>query len=119
MAARQSIRKLRHWKQQYNKDAAFVWRKDVTWHGKKIKRGTKVSKTILEEMGGAKLRRMWESHTIELFEFQPTVMERAEPASFSFEQPESTEEEGTEEEAPAEGSDESEGESAEEEGDEG
>lgn len=62
-------RRLRHWKQQFDENAAFVWRRPLKWKGKTMKVGDKLSKRLIKEMGRAKLRRFWESHAIELCDF--------------------------------------------------
>lgn len=78
-----AVRKIRHWKQRYDKNAAFVWRKNTTWTkqtpGKRGRQvvfpaGSVVPTWVREAMGGAKLRRFWEAHRIELLEFnEPNV----------------------------------------------
>ncbi|MGB5810110.1 MAG: hypothetical protein WBG86_06240 [Polyangiales bacterium] len=72
-----SVRRLRHWKQRFNADAKFVWRKALTWHGKRMVPGELVSDEIIEQMGRTKLRRFWESHAIELHEFEAPDTSRA------------------------------------------
>lgn len=78
MAARKSkankpagrkVRSLRHWKQQYDENAAFIWRKRTTWGNKTFEPGDKVPAKVIEEMGRNKLRRFWEAAHIELAEF--------------------------------------------------
>ncbi len=78
----QTIRKLRHWKQQYQKNARFVWRKATRWpneHGKGdtlYPAGSFVPVWVQATMG-AKLRRFWESNRIELYEVQPGARDEA------------------------------------------
>ena len=68
--ARRKIRSLRHWKQRFDKNASFIWRRDVQWDGKRsFKAGDEIPQDVLDEMGPTKLRRLWESHRIELAEF--------------------------------------------------
>jgi len=68
--ASRKIRSLRHWKQQYDKNAAFVWRKSTTWNGVEFSPGDLVPAEIIAEMGPTKQRRFWESQFIELAEFE-------------------------------------------------
>ena len=72
------IRKLRHWKQRFNRKAAFVWRKETAWprheaNGKTTRvvfpAGSVIPPWVIATMG-AKLRRFWESERIELLEFE-------------------------------------------------
>lgn len=65
------IRTLRHWKQQYDPNARFVWRKAGVFEGKPFKAGELMTKKQQATCGKAKLRRMWESSAIELAEFEP------------------------------------------------
>ena len=62
------VRKLRHWKQRFDKGAEFIWRKAVTWQGKAVKLGTPIPVSLKNNR--AKLRRFWEAHVIELAEFE-------------------------------------------------
>ena len=74
-----AIRKIRHWKQRWDPNAAFVWRKETRWpkpskSGRTSTRvvfpaGSVLTPWVIESMGKAKLRRFWESHRIELLEF--------------------------------------------------
>ena len=73
------IRKLRHWKQQYDKNACFVWRRDVHWDADTdFKKGEPVPDGLINPV---KLRRFWESQWIELLEFEEVnvVTGRPEP----------------------------------------
>jgi hypothetical protein len=67
---RKIIRKLRHWKQRFDKNARFVWRRDVLWGAHQCRTGEPIPEWILKEMGRTKLRRLWESRRIELAEFE-------------------------------------------------
>lgn len=73
------VRKLRHWKQRFDKNAAFIWRKAVNWNGEEVQ----VADTIPQDLADnpAKLRRFWEAGIIELAEFEePNVVSgRVEP----------------------------------------
>lgn len=61
------VRKLRHWKQRFNPNARFIWRRPTTFFGTLYEAGTEVPEGLVT---GAKLRRFWESQRIELFEFE-------------------------------------------------
>lgn len=61
------IRKLRHWKQRFNENAAFIWRRSCTFGEVKVKAGDLVDVKLV---GRVKIRRLWESHWIELAEFE-------------------------------------------------
>jgi hypothetical protein len=67
------VRKLRHLKQRFHAKAAFIWRRPTSWprNGKAVDfpAGSIVPDWVIKDMGGAKLRRFWESHRIELAEF--------------------------------------------------
>ncbi len=78
----QSIRKIRHWKQRYDPKARFVFRRATSWplvtKDGKIKpgpdriqypAGSIIPDAVVKSMG-AKLRRWWEGHLIELHEFK-------------------------------------------------
>lgn len=66
--ARQAVRKLRHWKQRWNKNAAFVWRRKIMYAGELTEPGSPIPEALAK--APTKLRRFWESHTIELAEFE-------------------------------------------------
>jgi hypothetical protein len=80
------VRKLRHWKQRWNKNAAFVWRKRIKYAGELTEPGSPIPEDL--QKAPTKLRRFWESQTIELAEFeepdvatgQPHQAKAAEPA---------------------------------------
>ena len=65
---RKPIRKLRHWKQRYNPNASFIWRRKVTWNGKPCIPGGSIPDGLAADK--SKLRRLWESQWIELAEFE-------------------------------------------------
>ncbi len=70
---RTKVRSLRHWKQRFNKDAEFIWRRRVTYGGESCKPGEPIPDTLTANK--AKLRRFWESGTIELAQFEePNVL---------------------------------------------
>jgi len=60
--ARQTVRRVRHWRQRFNPEAEFVWARPVTFDGRHKKAGTKVDKRKLHPN---KLRRLWFSRFIE------------------------------------------------------
>lgn len=61
------IRKLRHWKQQFDKNAAFVWRRRMLYRGTLTVLGDPIPEFLASNK--TKLRRFWESQVIELAEF--------------------------------------------------
>lgn len=61
------VRRLRHWKQQFDKNAHFIWRKNVTYGTTIFVAGQRVPDGLIPT---AKLRRFWESRFIELAEFK-------------------------------------------------
>ena len=65
---RKPIRKLRHWKQRYNPNAPFIWRRRVLWGGKLTTPGDLIPDDLAANK--AKFRRFWESQWIELAEFE-------------------------------------------------
>ena len=66
---RRVIRKLRHWKQRFNPNVDFIWRRRVVFGNETYEPGEPIPKLLQENK--AKLRRFWESHWIELAEFEP------------------------------------------------
>ena len=62
------VRKLRHWKQRFDKNAAFIWSKSRTYAGVAFVPGDKIPDELNAHK--AKLRRFWESNVIELAEFE-------------------------------------------------
>ncbi len=70
---RKKVRTLRHWKQRFHKDAEFIWRRSVTYGGESYGPGDPIPDTLMANK--AKLRRFWESGTIELAQFEePNVL---------------------------------------------
>lgn len=61
------IRKLRHWKQRFHKNAAFIWRRQLLFQGNLTEPGMPIPEILAENP--TKLRRFWESKVIELAEF--------------------------------------------------
>ena len=58
----------RHWKQRFNSNAKFIWRRPARWDGKVRSVGSKIPKTLADNLG--KLRTFWEAGWIELAEFE-------------------------------------------------
>lgn len=61
------IRRLRHWKQRFDKDAAFIWRQARMFNGVMTVPGELVPDEVLKDRN--KLKRLWEASCIELAEF--------------------------------------------------
>lgn len=77
MALKQ-IRKLRHWKQRFDENAKFVWRRSVTWGGEPMVIGSKIPADLASNR--AKLKRFWASQIIELAQFdEPDVVTGLKP----------------------------------------
>jgi hypothetical protein len=67
------VRKLRHWKQRFNKNAMFIWRRPARFAGKAQRPGDPIPDELASNK--AKLRRFWESGVIELAQFEtPDVL---------------------------------------------
>ena len=62
------MRRLRHWKQRYDPNAAFVCRRPMTWDGQTYELGDRIPEGLAANQ--AKLRRFWEAGWIELAEFE-------------------------------------------------
>ncbi|UFK26765.1 hypothetical protein [Roseobacter phage RDJL6] len=72
------VRSLRHWKQRFNHNAKFIWRRPIIWQGETVEVGTPIPEDLVK--GRAKLRRFWEAGVIELAEFEdPDVVTGQEP----------------------------------------
>lgn len=70
---RRKVRSLRHWKQRFHRDAEFIWRRPVTYGGESCRPGDPIPDILMANK--AKLRRFWESGTIELAQFEePNVL---------------------------------------------
>lgn len=68
MAARP--RRLRHWKQQFDPNARFIWRRSTLFNGVEYVAGDVLSEDVILKMGVNKLRRLWQSSRIELHQFE-------------------------------------------------
>ncbi len=70
---RKKVRTLRHWKQRFDRDAEFIWRCPLTYGGECQRPGDPIPPALMANK--AKLRRFWESGTIELAQFEePNVL---------------------------------------------
>lgn len=65
---RKIVRKLRHWKQQYEKNAAFICRRAMEWDGVDYDIGDPIPEGLFLNKG--KLENFWEADWIELAEFE-------------------------------------------------
>lgn len=66
------IRRQRHWKQKFDPAAEFVWRRSLTFGGRRVRAGDPVDKDSLVHDPRAllvKLRRLWNAEYIELANF--------------------------------------------------
>lgn len=70
---RKIVRKLRHWKQQYDKNAEFICRRSFKWDDIVTKIGDIIPKALFENKG--KLENFWEADWIELAEFEDEVVD--------------------------------------------
>ena len=62
------IRTIRHWKQRFNPNAAFICRRRMEWGDGVYEPGDPIPEGLAENRG--KLRRFWEAGRIELAEFE-------------------------------------------------
>ena len=62
------VRKLRHWKQRFDKNAKFIWRRKTEYGDWTYEIGEAIPEEL--ENNPTKLRRFWESKRIELAEFK-------------------------------------------------
>lgn len=74
----QTIRKVRHWKQRYDANAAFICRRRMMWGDRTYEPGDPIPEGLAANK--AKLRRFWESRWIELAEFQAPDVATGQPA---------------------------------------
>ncbi len=65
---RKVIRKLRHWKQRFDKNAEFICRRPMNWDGKDYEPGAPIPEGLKENL--TKVRLFWNAHWIELAEFE-------------------------------------------------
>ena len=71
------MRRLRHWKQRYDPNAAFVCRRPLTWDGQTYQPGDRIPDGLSANQG--KLRRFWETGWIELAEFAAPDVATGQP----------------------------------------
>lgn len=62
------VRKLRHWKQQFDKNAKFIWRKPVLYGASHAVVGDAIPEDLFNNKH--KLRNFWEAQVIELSLFE-------------------------------------------------
>lgn len=67
-APRKIVRRLRHWKQRFNKNAEFIWRRPTVAGGVQYNAGDLIPDTL--KNNPAKLRSFWEAKRIELADFE-------------------------------------------------
>ena len=65
---RRIIRRLRHWKQRFDKNAEFIWRRPTIAGGVTYEAGSPIPDVL--KNNPAKLRRFWEAKRIELADFE-------------------------------------------------
>jgi len=65
---KRKVRKLRHWKQRWNKNAEFIWRRPVVFGGVMQNPGDLIPESL--KANPRKLRLFWESQRIELADFE-------------------------------------------------
>jgi hypothetical protein len=67
------MRNVRHWKQRFDPNAEFVWRKGVVYDNERVVYGQPISPKLKADK--ARLRRFWDARVIELAEFiEPNVL---------------------------------------------
>lgn len=66
------VRKLRHWKQRFDPNAAFIWRRRAVWDSQDYGVGEPIPESLASNR--RKLRTMWEAKKIELAEFDAPVV---------------------------------------------
>ena len=79
MAQPKLIRKLRHWKQQYDKNAVFICRRSFKWDDIVTEIGDEIPAGLFEMK--AKLENFWEAEWIELAEFEEPEAVKAKAAN--------------------------------------
>jgi len=77
---RTKVRTLRHWKQRFDKNAEFIWRRPIIWQAKLVKAGDPIPEEL--QKNKTKLRRFWEARVIELAQFEePDVATGQKPVA--------------------------------------
>lgn len=74
---RKQVRKLRHWKQRWDKNADFVWTRYTVYAGERCEPGNPIPDDLRAKP--TKLRRFWESGRIELAEFEAPNVATGQP----------------------------------------
>lgn len=59
-----SFRRVRHWKQRFNRDGSFIWSRAILFKGVVTKSGEPIPCSLSDNKN--KLRRFWNSGTIQL-----------------------------------------------------
>ena len=74
-------RRARHWKQLWDPNAKFVWRKRLLFNGKHTEVGKAVTKKQRQTLGVNRLRRWWDAGVIEIDPktFEPGKRKAATP----------------------------------------
>jgi hypothetical protein len=85
MAARP--RRLRHWKQQFDPNAQFIWRRSTLFNCVQFEAGDVLPDDVILKMGVNKLRRLWQSSRIELHEFDAPQTSHPLPSGAAPERP--------------------------------
>jgi len=68
------VRRLRHWKQRFDKDAAFIWRTSKLFAGKMTEPGAPLDAEFVNNPRNRnKIRSLWEAGMIELAQFDQVV----------------------------------------------
>jgi hypothetical protein len=80
-------RRLRHWKQQFDPDSKFIWRRATLFNGVPYEAGDVLPEDVIQKMGVNKLRRLWQSSRIELHGFDAPPTAHPRPAGAALEQP--------------------------------
>ena len=81
-----AVHKLRHWKQRYDPNAAFICRRRMAWGGRTYVPGGRIPAELAANK--AKLRRFWEAGWIELAEFKAPNVVTGLPMETPVEDPE-------------------------------
>ena len=80
---RKIVGKFRHWKQRFNPDAGFIWRKAIIWDGEQTVPGSLCPESLTSNRG--KLRSLWDAGWIELAKFDPEQPTKQDPLAHKVE----------------------------------
>lgn len=86
------VRKLRHWKQQFDANSAFVARKRLNLSAGTFEPGDVLPQEVLDDLGRVKLKRFWQSNRVELAEFDATQEVGVGTPTIKIDQPDQGEE---------------------------